>query len=157
KPMRLEIRWRNGDQSTLTNVLPNRIYEVHQASSGTREVAANASRVEPFFADVTSLLGHVHVEDSFDDWARQPLLPRRLSKLGPGVSWYDVDGDGWEDLIVSAGRGGRLGVYKNDRGQSFRLLAGAPTASADEGAVVGWPDGNGNRKLLVAMANDEVR
>ncbi len=157
QPMRLEVRWRNGHESMVPDVQPNRIYEVDQAASGPRPVAPADSPVAPFFADVTSLLGHVHVEDSFDDWARQPLLPRRLSKLGPGVSWYDVDGDGWEDLIVAAGRGGRLGVYTNDKGQSFRLLAGAPAASADEGAVVGWSDGNGNRKLLVALANDEVR
>src|SRR5206468_1426997 len=156
KPMRLEIRWRNGDQSTLTNVLPNRIYEVHQASSGTREVAANASRVEPFFADVSSLAGHVHVEDSFDDWARQPMLPRRLSRLGPGVSWYDVDGDGWEDLIVSAGRGGVLAVFTNDHGQSFHRLEGFPPTPADQGAVLGWSDSKGNRKLLVAASNYEM-
>src|SRR5439155_7814894 len=30
KPMRLEVRWRNGDQSTIPNVQPNRIYEVEQ-------------------------------------------------------------------------------------------------------------------------------
>jgi len=43
------------------------------------------------------MLGHVHVEDAFDDWAQQPSLPRRLSRLGPGVCWYDIDGDGWEE------------------------------------------------------------
>ena len=156
KPMRLEIRWRNGDQSTITNVLPNRIYEVHQASSGTRELAANASRVEPFFADVSSLAGHVHVEDAFDDWGRQPTLPRRLSRLGPGLSWYDVDGDGWEDLIASTGRGGTLAVYTNDHGRSFRKLEGAPPAPADQGAVLGWGDSKGNRQLLVAVSNYEM-
>ena len=28
-----------------------------------------------------------------NDFERQPLLPRKLSQLGPGVSWFDVDGD----------------------------------------------------------------
>ena len=37
---------------------------------------------------------------------RQPLLPNRLSQLGPGVSWHDLDGDGWDDLFVTSGRGG---------------------------------------------------
>jgi len=156
KPMRLEIRWRNGDLSTLTNVLANRIYEVHQVGSSTREAAASTSRAEPFFADVSSLAGHVHAEDAFDDWLRQPSLTRRLSRLGPGVSWYDVDGDGWEDLIVSAGRGGALAVYANHQGRNFRKLEGAPPAPADQGAVLGWRDNQGNRKLLVAVSNYEM-
>src|SRR5204863_2540945 len=33
KPMRLEVKWRNGDQSIITNVQPNRIYEVEQNKS----------------------------------------------------------------------------------------------------------------------------
>jgi hypothetical protein len=45
-------------------------------------------------------LQHRHHEEAFDDFERQPLLPRRLSQLGPGVSWFDVDGDGHEDLII---------------------------------------------------------
>jgi enediyne biosynthesis protein E4 len=188
KPMRLEVVWRDGDQSVITNIQPNRIYEVDEATSLKREsvealkrensVRSNTSTAqplsastiqrfnpltlqpfnesEPFFADVSSLLGHVHTEDSFDDWDRQPLLPRRLSRLGPGVSWYDLNADGWEDLIVTADRAGSLAAFTNNHGQSFRRLEGIPPAKADQGAVVGWPDGKGNRMLLVAVSNYEM-
>jgi len=152
KPLRLEVKWRNGDLSNV-EAQPNRIYELDQASSSTRGVVATPTRSEPFFADASSLLGHVHAEDAFDDWASQRLLPRRLSRLGPGLSWYDVDGDGWEDLIVTAGRGGKLAVCISDQGKQFRVSAGVPTAPAGQGAVVGWPDGRGNRQLLVAVLN----
>src|SRR5262245_19494704 len=170
-PMQLEVKWRNGDQSTITNVQPNRIYEVDQGKSvvgrplsvvsrptGLPRTPDNGPRTnrQPFFQDISALIGHTHHEDDFDDWVRQPLLPRRLSRLGPGVSWYDVDGDGWEDLIVSAGRGGNLAVFANDHGQRFRKVEGFPGASADQGAVVGWPDSKGNRKLLVAVSNYEM-
>jgi hypothetical protein len=157
KPMRLEVTWRNGRQSTLTNVQANRIYEVDQASAGPPVVAPTAPPLEPYFVDVSSLLGHVHAEEAFDDWSVQPLLPRRLSRLGPGVSCYDVNGDGWEDLIVSAGRGGKLAIYTNHQGRTFSRIEDLPVATADQGAVLGWPDGKGNRKLLVAVSNYEIR
>ncbi|PYJ80787.1 MAG: hypothetical protein DME22_23195, partial [Verrucomicrobia bacterium] len=171
KAMRLEVKWRNGSQSTVTNVQPNRIYEVDQGkpvvSSSVSVVSGppgsprspdKESRTNelPFFQDVSAWIGHTHQEDSFDDWARQPLLPRRLSRLGPGVSWYDFDGDGWEDLIVTAGRGGKLAMFASDQGRNFRKLEGVPPAAADQGAVLGWPDGKGNRKLLVAVSNYEL-
>jgi hypothetical protein len=156
KPMRLQVVWRNGDWSIVTNIQPNRIYEVDQAGAVQKAVAEGNPPGPPFFAEVSSLLGHVHVENAFDDWERQPLLPRRLSRLGPGVSWYDLNADGWEDLIVAAGRGGNLAVFTNDHGRRFGRLEGLPPAPADQGAVLGWPDGKGDRKLLVAVSNYEL-
>src|SRR5215472_455231 len=89
KPMRLEVKWRNGSQSTITNIQANRIYEVDQAGAvQTSDVTDRNQAVKPFFKDVSPQLGHVHLEDDFDDWVQQPSLPRRLSRLGPGVSWY---------------------------------------------------------------------
>jgi len=154
--LRLEVRWRTGDQTELA-VQPNRLYEVIQPGSSTRDTPTpSAALPEPFFADVSSLLGHVHVEDSFDDWARQPLLPHRLSRLGPGLSWYDVDGDGWEDLSISAARGGKLEVFINEQGRSFRRVQADAASPADQGAVVGWTDGHGLRRLLVTVSNFEI-
>ena len=155
-PMRLEIKWRNGDQSTVTNIQANRIYEVDQAKSAVGKTVSPAPSVQPLFVDASSLLDHLHTDESFDDSARQPLLPRRLSRLGPGVSWYDFNGDGWQDLIVTSGRGGKLAVYINEQGKKFRRLDGPSAVAADQGAVVGWPDGKGNRYLLVGVSNYEM-
>jgi hypothetical protein len=177
--MRLEVRWRNGTQRVVNGVKPNRLYEIDEPTvtdpansklkaqgpketpniklqapgSGDQRPTINH---QPVFEDLSSLLGHVHKDDSFDDWSRQPLLPRRLSRLGPGVSWYDLNEDGWEDLIVGAGRGGKLAVFTNDHGRGFARLENAPPSPADQGTVVGWPDGKGNRKLLVAVSNYEM-
>src|SRR5207247_9263673 len=79
-----------------------------------------------------------------------------LTRMGPARIWEDVDGDGWEDLIMSTGRGGTLAVYTNDHGRSFRKLEGAPPAPADQGAVLCWGDSKGNRQLLVAVSNYEM-
>ena len=155
-PLRLEVRWPNGDRSTVNGLEANRVYEIRQPETASPVEVAPASPLEPLFATVASLIGHVHTEAPFDDWARQPLLPRRLSRLGPGVSWYDVNGDGWEDLLLSAGRGGRLAVYLNHEGRAFRKLDGTAEAAGDQGAVLGWPDARGHRHVLVATSNYEV-
>lgn len=155
-PMRLEVRWRSGTQSSVTNVLANRIYEISEPASAAPVAIAPAALPPPLFEDVSALLAHTHVDEAFDDGARQPMLPRRLSRLGPGVSWYDLDGDGWEDLVVGAGKGGSLAAFHNDQGRGFAKLEGAGVATVDQGTALGWPDGQGNRRLLVANSNCEL-
>jgi hypothetical protein len=154
EPLRLEVRWRSG-RSTVTGVEANRIYELREPAEVTPAEAALATPVKPQFMDVSAMVAHVHAEAPFDDWARQPLLPRRLSRLGPGLSWHDVNGDGWEDLIVTTGRSGRLALHLNEAGRAFRKIEGSTEAVGDQSAVLGWPDGRGNRWLLVATSNYE--
>jgi len=129
--MSLEVRWRSGQRSVIASVRANRIYEVDEAAA----VAVQAAPLEkpvPWFEDVSGALGHRHGETEYEDFARQGLLPRRLSELGPGVCWTDVNGDGREDLLVGSGRGGELGLFLNQGGGKFgridtgRLLGRAP-------------------------------
>jgi hypothetical protein len=110
------------------------------------------------FEDVSDRLKHTHHQDPFDDFERQPLLPRRLSQLGPGVGWFDVDGDGWDDLVVGSGKGGRLAVFRNDGQGHFQRLQGAPwdqEVSRDQTTVLGWSRPDGSRSLLAGAANYE--
>ena len=130
--MRIEVKWRSGRKSVVKGVKGNRVYEIDEVGAVAGQ-EATPERVVPVFEDVSGLLGHVHVEEAFDDFARQPLLPWKLSQGGPGVSWYDVDADGFEDLIIGSGKGGRLGVYRNDGKGGFegvrkerRLTRGGP-------------------------------
>jgi hypothetical protein len=114
----IEVRWPDGRMSTLA-ARPNRLYEINASSSSAPATATTADSARSgLFEDATALLGgHVHVDSAFDDYRRQPLLPNKLSQLGPGLSWIDVDGDGKEDLVVGAGRGGRVTVLRNRDGR----------------------------------------
>jgi len=138
----------------LSNVTANRIYEVAEAGarSALRAGRSNAPS-RTLFVDASHLLNHTHHEELFDDFARQPLLPWRLSQLGPGVAWHDVDGDGREDLIIGSGKGGTLAVYGNDREGGFRRQTNGPlnkAVSRDQTGVVGL-----GSLLLVGSANYE--
>jgi hypothetical protein len=153
KPVRLEVSWRNGTMTTISNVQPNRVYEVDEAAS-VQIPNSKSPDPKPFFKDASALLNHVHSENVFDDWASQPSLPRRLSRLGPGVSWLDTNGDGWEDLIVGSGAGGKLAIYTNNNGQSFAALPHNSAGAGDQGCVLALP--GAQPKLLVSVSNYEM-
>lgn len=161
----IEVRWRDGRQSVVRGARPNRLYEIDQrAARGDTVRPQLADRggnpdasPTPLFEDATAQLnGHRHVDRYFDDFQRQLLLPNALSQLGPGVAWYDVDGNGGEDLVIGAGREGRLAVFRNDGG---RLRASGSTfapAHVDLGTVMGWPDGRGGHTILTGVSSYEM-
>jgi hypothetical protein len=81
------------------------------------------------------------------------LLPRRLSQLGPGVAWTDFDEDGWDDLLVAGGKGGRLAGFRNQGDGTFTLATNAPLSrvnSRDQTTVIGF-----GPVLLVGSSNYE--
>ncbi|PYP24119.1 MAG: hypothetical protein DMD55_15600, partial [Gemmatimonadetes bacterium] len=158
----IEVDWRRGGRSVIHGVKSNREYEIREPAitpslrPGSALVPSpQAPTPAPWFRDVSAQLGHHHVETPYNDWARQPLLPQALSQLGPGVTWYDVEGDGDEDLLITSGRGGSLAYYRNDGGRFTRVNLHLPTAPYDETTVVPLPAGNGGTVLLVGQSSYE--
>ncbi len=121
----VEVRWPNGRTDRFPGVDSPSAVELIEGDSGGMPVAAMPAP-RPFFEDVSDRLHHVHVEEPFDDFARQPMLPARLSQLGPGVTWTDLDGDGFPDLVIGAGRGGKPAVYRNTGKGGFEPLDRPP-------------------------------
>ena len=158
KPLRLEVKWRNGQETAINDVHANRLYEIFQPKDESRPGTTGPQKSslppeQPHFLDVSSWLNHLHVEDPYDDWTRQALLPRRLSRLGPGLCWADLNGDGWEDLTITAARDGRLVTCLNQAGTNFSKIEAPASAPMDQGAVLAWPDRQGNRNLLAAVSD----
>ncbi len=152
--LRLEVTWRNGKRSVIPDARPNYLYEIDEKGATPAAAMATGHPVSPAFEDVSERLGHRHHEEPFDDFARQPLLPKRLSQLGPGVCWWDVDGDGQEDLIIGSGKGGQLACFLNDGKGGFKRSNQPPwtqLVGRDQSAIVGWSKG----AVLVGSANYE--
>lgn len=163
---RIVVTWPNGTTSTVDSARANRIYEIEQppadqqgaeGSSTRRSTPSDTSRwvvegtSEPIFEDVSDRLSHRHHETSFDDFRVQPLLPIKLSRQGPGLSWIDYDQDGDADLFVGSGRRGRLAVYENNGAGQFTPRRFGPltdTTRADHTTILGWPTKAGTRVLV---------
>jgi enediyne biosynthesis protein E4 len=153
--MTIEVTWRSGKVSRVAGVSANRLCEIDESSAVVAPKAMKAAPV-PLFKDVSGLVAHTHHEEAFDDYARQPLLPHKVSQLGPQIAWYDLDGDGFEDLVIGAGRGGSLSVFRNDGKGGFAKMPGAEAALPDDTAgIIGWTRAPGQCALLVGLASYE--
>ena len=155
----IEVNWRSGRRSLVKGVKANHLYEISEEDAGVPGAATATNAVLPFFQDVSTLLNHTHVDEPFDDYVRQPLLSRKLSQLGPGVSWCDVDGDGRDDAVIASGQGGALAAYRNDGRGGFQPLNQPPfnqPVTRDQTTVLSWPRVSGSMTLLTGSANYEI-
>lgn len=175
RSMRLEVRWPGGRTSVIHHVQSNRIYEVDERSAAvdsTGEAGSTHDRMEGagtgtgtgpgtnpvLFGDVSHLLEHEHRKAPHDDRLRQPLMSRGLSRLGPGIAWIDVNGDGWEDLAIGSGRGGQMRVMLNDRDGGFKVLrapAWMKTQELDQSGMAAFSAEPGSFTLLVGQSRYE--
>ena len=152
EPMRIEVRWRSGRRSVIEGAKANRIYEIEEAGAVDQETASETAP-QPYFEEVNP--GWAHTEVAYNDFGRQPLLPRRLSQRGPAVAWADLDADGDEDMLLGDGRGGRLHYLRNE-GEAFREVGGFnEAASGDQAGVVVMPRATGGMLVFVGLSNYE--
>ena len=157
--MRIEVRWRSGSMSVVKGVQRNRVYEVDEAGAEPSPAQVLPSVEVPMFEDASKLLGHHHHETDFNDYQRQPLLPFKLSQLGPGVAWVDLEGNGHDNLAIGTGRGGTLALFSsNGQGKLSAWTSGSGWSAPDDTAgLVGWEDGRGTRGLLAALSGYETK
>ena len=153
KTVTIEVDWRDGRRTIVEAAVPNRLYEIGQETGQVAPPPGETSAT--LFEDVSSQLdGHVHVEPSFDDFARQ-TVPNAFSQLGPGIAWADLDGNGTEDLIIGAGRTGRLSWFRNERGRLIPTEASLPAARGDLTTILA-AKGAGGPVIIAGMASYEM-
>ena len=117
----LKIIWPDLKQTVVGKAEPNRLYQVRYQAA--KAEPPSEKRISTLFKQIDFAAAQQHVETSTSKSQTQPLLPWPLGQDGPGAAWGDLDGDGWEDLIIANGRGGSTKMYRNNAGRRFSLLA----------------------------------
>ena len=135
----------------------NRIYEIDESGASPSTLTNQEPRTAPLFTDASAALNHRHHEEPFDDFARQPLLPFKRSQAGPGVAWFDLDGDGIAELFIGSGRGGTVAGYRVKPSGEFELIpaSSSPPLPDDATGLAGWVSASGRRGLLAGLSGYE--
>ena len=104
----LAIHWPDGLVTRQNNVLADQRLSIDWSTASPASQTP-PSQPTPLFEPSAAIKFH-HRENDFDDFAKQVLLPHKLSQFGPALAVADVNGDGQDDCFVggAAGQAGQL-------------------------------------------------
>ena len=99
---RLIVEWPSGAMEEFKDLPTGRFYTITEPEGKFTPEKPKKEKKSGQFAEIAKEMGlrHRHQENEFDDYKIQELLPFKMSRLGPGMAWSDVDGDGLQDLFV---------------------------------------------------------
>lgn len=161
----LQVEWPSGQVQTfpneqVTTLAANTLYTITEPENGgTINPAQNAAAINPQFTELSQAVGLVgsYWESNFDDFAVQPLLPRKLSVLGPGLAWGDANGDGLDDLYMTGAMGQTGLLYHNTGSGQFVQAPTGSVATAEELAALWWSAGqSAQNDLLLSYSSVEA-
>ena len=151
---RIEVKWPSGhhqsfDAANNQPLAVNQRYRIFEAATAISPPSAPRPQIpQTQFREVGKEAGIVfrHVEanfddrqyDGYDDFEEQRLLPRRLSALGPGVSWADMDEDGDDDLYVAGAHAQPGIIYENQGSGHFEAILNQRVPAAIEELATVW-------------------
>ena len=100
----LTIHWPSGTVQHFAKLPADQLYTITEPTNSDSVEPPTAAN-GPMFVLRDDLPRVVHTESPYDDFALQPLLPRRLSQLGPGIACADVNRDGLNDYYLAGAKG----------------------------------------------------
>lgn len=153
----LKVAWPGGRVQTFANLEADRVYRIEEpADTGPAAAPARAEATTTMFVKSKSWPRIRHEEEGIDDFKRQPLLPFRLSQLGPGLAWADVDGDGREDGYVGGTTRKAGQLYRQVRPGTFQAepQPGLAAKVQEMGALFFDANGDGFPDLYLVAGGD---
>ncbi len=101
------VKWPDGKETILNNVKANQklVLFMEDATAKYKEYKRDPHSF--LFTDITSKhpIQYKHIENKFDDFKYQVLLPHKMSQFGPAMAVADVNNDGLDDVFIGAAAG----------------------------------------------------
>lgn len=156
----LVIVWPDRSSQIVENPDINRLLTLQKKSRDSVYFAYTKTSVSPpLFKEITfdSGLNYTHVENDFNDFNRQKLIPYRLSDRGPAVAVGDANGDGLDDVFFGSSKFERAQLFIQQNGYFKGQYPFSKKEDAVEETDAVWIDANGDGKndLFTVSGGDE--
>ncbi len=154
---KLEVHWPGGIVQESVNLAADRDYTFTQPDIGT-SMPEITEVIPTLFVSSQQFNSIRHREIPYNDFKRQPLLPNRMSQLGPGMALGDIDSDGDDDFYLGGAAGFAGTIFRNAGNGDFEPIQNfdVELAREDMGSLFFDADSDGDLDLYVVRVGTEA-
>ena len=156
----LEIVWPNKKRELIINPEINKTLSIDHKNAVLEPI--NKIDEKKLFEVVTNakeIVNHKHIENYYNDFLKEILLPHQTSMYGPNIAVGDLNGDGMDDMVVGASSMNTTAVYLQLKENGFEKNNSAifqlDSASEDMGIHLFDADKDGDNDIYVTSGGNE--
>jgi len=153
---KLVLRWPDGRISRRQHVPVDATITLHWDDASEAMAKNNVPKL--FAPTEKHGIDFVHSEKEYDDYARELLLPHKISQSGPQIARADINGDDRDDLFIGGAAGEAGALYVQNKKGRFSRIRGPwqqDRGSEDLSALFFDADSDGDPDLYVCSGSNE--
>jgi hypothetical protein len=156
----VKVVWSNGKVQKLTDVNTNQTLTFKEEDA-KEEVIDNTTFAPKLFETVSNVFPvFKHIENKYDDFTDQVLLPHKMSSFGPVIAVGDLNKDGLDDYFIGSSVGSVSKIFLQTSNGFIEKNTPAFEAdinSEDTGVVIFDADNDGDNDIYVVSGGYEFK
>ncbi|MGK0420425.1 MAG: hypothetical protein ACJAT9_000083 [Polaribacter sp.] len=161
---KVEVFWKDGKYKVYNSITANTILKVRHSDAVMDENQKDKVKRKPLLKQISSKsigISYKHLENEFDEFKEEILLPHNISQNGPYSSVADVNNDGLEDLFIGGSKDTSGILYLQNKEGKFKRSISQPwekdKASEDLGVLFFDIDNDNDKDLFITSGGSEYK